>query len=89
MSSLPDRVMRELTDAGDVRRALDTRRVMHDRDLELEVRRSELYEELRKLSTAELVARAYVLSRHVQVARAALIADIIDRELSELEEGSQ
>ena len=58
VSSLPDRALRGLTDAGEVRRALDERRVMHHRDEARANWASELYEELRELSTAELVERA-------------------------------
>jgi hypothetical protein len=74
--SLPDRAIRELTDAGEVRRALDERRVMHHRVEARILRASELYEELRQLSTAELVERAGGST----MARAVLIAEIIDKE---------
>ena len=50
---------------------------MHDRNLELEVARAALYEELRLLSTAQLLERA-----HFPGSRATLIADILEAELS-------
>ena len=83
MPSFPSRAMRELTDTGDVRRAIDTRRVMHDRDDERATRASALYEELRLMTVPELIARATGLRiEHALVfARAALIGDIIEAEV--------
>lgn len=78
----PDRAMRDLTDVGDVRRALDTRRVMHDRDEEAACRRSALYEELRLLTNDELAARLVELAGDMAAhygPRQVLIADIIDK----------
>ena len=82
MPSTPDRAMRSLTDAGDVRRALAERRVMHQKNEALEARASALYEELRLLSTEALQARC---NENAQVdypltSRAAMIADIIEYE---------
>lgn len=77
MPSTPERAFRALTDAGDVRRAVSMRRVMHDRDDELAGRRSALYEELRLLTDQELVERAGVASP-----RQVLIATIIEKETS-------
>ena len=82
----PDRAMRDLTDVGDVRRALDTRRVMHDRDEELASRRSKLYEKLRLLTNDELAARLVDLAEDMAVeysSRQVLIADIIELEESQ------
>ena len=85
MSSTPDRAMRALTDVGDVRRALEQRRVMHDRDEEAAERASALYEELRTLSGADLAVRAGAESTAIAtgMARAVLIADIIEKETSQ------
>jgi hypothetical protein len=75
--------MRALTDVGDVRRALEQRRVMHDRDEEAAGRASALYEELRLLSNDELVGRLAAFSGSPGLARAGLIAEIIERQLAD------
>ena len=81
----PDRAMRDLTDANDVRRALDTRRVMHDRDEEASSRASARYEELRLLDMPGLVnhARAIGLPCDSSLPRAVLITDILEKEESQ------
>lgn len=82
MPTFPTRAMRELTDAGDVRRAMDTRRVMHNRDDDRTTRASALYEELRLLDDATLASLAgFVASRVV------MIADIIERDDQPTTEG--
>jgi len=78
MPTFPSRAMRELTDAGDVRRAIDTRRVMHDRDLDYESRASALYEELRTLSTDDLRIRSMNAAGS---SRVVMIAEIVAREV--------
>ncbi len=68
--------MRELTDTGDVRRAIDTRRVMHNRDDGQSANASALYEELRLLDDVTLAEVAgCVASRQV------MIATIIERDI--------
>jgi hypothetical protein len=83
MPSFPSRAMRGLSDVGDVRRAIGTRRVMHDRDDDRARRASALYEELRLMTVDELIARATGLriDHALVVARAALIGDIIEAEV--------
>ena len=81
MSTFPGRAMRELTDAGDVRRAIDTRRVMHDRDDDRTTRASALYEQLRVMTNAELTVRHPDPHAAMSMSRAAMIADIVDAEV--------
>lgn len=76
---LPDRVLREMS-AGELRAYMETQRVGQGHDRERSVRAAELYEELRLLSTGELIARAGI---DWTSARAVLIADIIEKELSQ------
>jgi len=88
MPSFPSRAMRGLSDVGDVRRAIGTRRVMHDRDDGRASRASALYEELRLLRKDDLYRRAGVTSprghprgAYSTYSRQQLIADIVEREV--------
>lgn len=61
--------MRAVTDANDVRRAMNETRVMDDRDYEGQQEASRMYEELRTLDDRTLSAMAgYRSSRPVMIA---------------------
>lgn len=81
MSTFPSRAMRQLTDVEEVRRAINTRRVMHDRDRDTEAAASLVYENLRMLDMAGLLRLHPDPEAVSGFSRAAVIADLIALEL--------